>query len=130
MRRGTDPLVHQYVTGLSDSPVRFHYPGQSTEEDFGLGASAVPQFQQRGEAPCAGTSQPMSLHRQAECKTANPSDLHAAESCFPGDVHVRPFLGFLLSLKMSNVDNNIDIMMSHLLPNPDSVRAQVWRNFL
>jgi len=51
VRRGTDPLVHQYVTGLSDSPVRFHYPGQSTEEDFGLGASAVPQFQQRGEAP-------------------------------------------------------------------------------
>jgi phospholipid/cholesterol/gamma-HCH transport system ATP-binding protein len=51
VRRSTDPLVHQYVNGLSDGPVRFHYPGPSIEEDFGLGASAAPQFQQRGEAP-------------------------------------------------------------------------------
>jgi hypothetical protein len=32
------------------------------------------------------------LHRQAECKTATPSDIHAAESCSSGDVHVRPSL--------------------------------------
>ena len=50
VRRSTDPLVHQYVNGLSDGPVRFHYPGPSIEEDFGLGASAVQRSQQRGEA--------------------------------------------------------------------------------
>ncbi|WP_051516849.1 ABC transporter ATP-binding protein [Herbaspirillum sp. RV1423] len=44
VRRSTDPLVHQYVNGLSDGPVRFHYPGPSIKEDFGLGASAVQQF--------------------------------------------------------------------------------------
>ena len=32
------------------------------------------------------------LHQHAECKTAKPSDLHAAESCSPGDVHVRTSL--------------------------------------
>jgi len=51
VRRSTDPLVHQYVNGLSDGPVRFHYPGPSIEEDFGLGASAVQRSQLRGEAP-------------------------------------------------------------------------------
>lgn len=33
-----------------------------------------------------------SLQQQAVCKTASPLKLHAAESCFPGDVHVRPSL--------------------------------------
>jgi transposase InsO family protein len=30
-----------------------------------------------------------SLQQQAVCKAASPLKLHAAESCFPGDVHVR-----------------------------------------
>lgn len=30
-----------------------------------------------------------SQHEQAECKAANPLNLHAADSCFPGDVHAR-----------------------------------------
>ncbi len=37
VRQSTDPLVYQYVNALSDGPVRFHYPGLSVEEDFGLG---------------------------------------------------------------------------------------------
>jgi len=41
---------------------------------------------------CHQGQQENTLHRQAECKTANPSDLHAAESCSSGDVHVRPSL--------------------------------------
>ena len=36
VRASTDPLVHQYVHGLPDGPVRFHYPGATVEEDFGL----------------------------------------------------------------------------------------------
>jgi phospholipid/cholesterol/gamma-HCH transport system ATP-binding protein len=39
VRKSTDPLVYQYVNALSDGPVRFHYPGPSIAEDFGLGAS-------------------------------------------------------------------------------------------
>jgi phospholipid/cholesterol/gamma-HCH transport system ATP-binding protein len=50
VRQSTDPLVYQYVNALSDGPVRFHYPGPSVEEDFGLGTAAVPGSQQRGVA--------------------------------------------------------------------------------
>ena len=35
VRASTAPLVHQYVHGLPDGPVRFHYPGATVEEDFG-----------------------------------------------------------------------------------------------
>ncbi|MDD5333623.1 MAG: ABC transporter ATP-binding protein [Rhodoferax sp.] len=35
----TDPLVYQYVNALPDGPVRFHYPGPSVGQDFGLGAT-------------------------------------------------------------------------------------------
>ncbi|MDO8770641.1 MAG: ABC transporter ATP-binding protein [Burkholderiaceae bacterium] len=43
VRQSTDPLVYQYVNALSDGPVRFHYPGPSVDEDFGidLGAGAT-----------------------------------------------------------------------------------------
>jgi phospholipid/cholesterol/gamma-HCH transport system ATP-binding protein len=51
VRKSTDPLVYQYVNALSDGPVRFHYPGPSVEEDFGLGAVPVQRPQQRGAAP-------------------------------------------------------------------------------
>jgi phospholipid/cholesterol/gamma-HCH transport system ATP-binding protein len=39
VRKSQDPLVYQYVNALSDGPVRFHYPGVSVEEDFGVGAT-------------------------------------------------------------------------------------------
>ncbi|MCJ0764999.1 ABC transporter ATP-binding protein [Variovorax terrae] len=42
VRHSSDPLVHQFVNALPDGPVRFHYPGASVAQDFGLG---------RGEAP-------------------------------------------------------------------------------
>lgn len=32
-----DPLVYQYVNALSEGPVRFHYPGVTVEQDFGVG---------------------------------------------------------------------------------------------
>ena len=51
VRKSTDPLVYQYVNALSDGPVRFHYPGPSIEEDFGLGAVAVQLPQPRQTAP-------------------------------------------------------------------------------
>ena len=35
LRQTTDPLIHQFVNGLSDGPVHFHYPGTSVAEDFG-----------------------------------------------------------------------------------------------
>jgi len=38
VRQSTDPLVYQYVNALSDGPVRFHYPGPSVVEDFGVEA--------------------------------------------------------------------------------------------
>lgn len=38
VRVSTDPLVYQYVNGLSDGPVRFHYPGSSVAQDFGAAA--------------------------------------------------------------------------------------------
>jgi phospholipid/cholesterol/gamma-HCH transport system ATP-binding protein len=37
VRNSTDPLVHQFVNALSDGPVRFHYPGNTVEQDFGSG---------------------------------------------------------------------------------------------
>ena len=36
VRKSADPLVHQYIHALPDGPVRFHYPGLSVEEDFGI----------------------------------------------------------------------------------------------
>jgi phospholipid/cholesterol/gamma-HCH transport system ATP-binding protein len=36
VRESSDPLVHQFVNALPDGPVRFHYPGRSVEEDFGV----------------------------------------------------------------------------------------------
>ena len=39
LRQTTDPLIHQFVNGLSDGPVHFHYPATSVAEDFGRAAS-------------------------------------------------------------------------------------------
>lgn len=39
VRQSSDPLVYQYVNALSDGPVRFHYPGPTVAEDFGVAAS-------------------------------------------------------------------------------------------
>lgn len=36
VKQSTDPLVHQYVNALPDGPVRFHYPGPTVAEDFGV----------------------------------------------------------------------------------------------
>ncbi len=37
VRQSTDPLVSQYVNALPDGPVRFHYPGPTVADDFGVG---------------------------------------------------------------------------------------------
>ena len=37
VRQSEDPLVHQFVHGLPDGPVRFHYPGPTVAQDFGAG---------------------------------------------------------------------------------------------
>lgn len=37
VRRSDDPLVNQFVNGLPDGPVRFHYPGPTVAQDFGGG---------------------------------------------------------------------------------------------
>lgn len=37
VRHSTDPLVHQFVSAAPDGPVRFHYPGPSVADDFGVG---------------------------------------------------------------------------------------------
>ncbi|MBX3654276.1 MAG: ABC transporter ATP-binding protein [Ramlibacter sp.] len=37
VRRSADPLVQQFVHARADGPVRFHYPGPSVEQDFGMG---------------------------------------------------------------------------------------------
>jgi phospholipid/cholesterol/gamma-HCH transport system ATP-binding protein len=37
VRDTQDPLVHQFVRGLPDGPVRFHYPGVTVAQDFGGG---------------------------------------------------------------------------------------------
>ena len=34
VRNSTDPLVVQFVNGLSDGPVRFHYPALAVDQDF------------------------------------------------------------------------------------------------
>jgi phospholipid/cholesterol/gamma-HCH transport system ATP-binding protein len=36
VRQSTDPLVSQYVNALPDGPVRFHYPGPTVADDFGV----------------------------------------------------------------------------------------------
>jgi phospholipid/cholesterol/gamma-HCH transport system ATP-binding protein len=36
VRHSTDPLVKQFVTAAPDGPVRFHYPGPSVAQDFGV----------------------------------------------------------------------------------------------
>jgi phospholipid/cholesterol/gamma-HCH transport system ATP-binding protein len=41
VRHSTDPLVHQFVNALADGPVRFHYPGNSVEQDFGSGVRST-----------------------------------------------------------------------------------------
>jgi len=43
VRRSEDPLISQYVNALPDGPVRFHYPGLSVEEDFGLERQTWPR---------------------------------------------------------------------------------------
>lgn len=40
VRHSTDPLVKQFVTAAPDGPVRFHYPGLSIEQDFGVGVES------------------------------------------------------------------------------------------
>lgn len=39
VRQSTDPLVYQYVNAQADGPVRFHYPGPTEDEDFGIGVA-------------------------------------------------------------------------------------------
>ena len=34
LRASSDPLIHQFVHGLSDGPVPFHYPAPSVAEDY------------------------------------------------------------------------------------------------
>jgi len=36
VRHSTDPLVHQFVNAEPEGPVRFHYPGPSVAQDFGV----------------------------------------------------------------------------------------------
>ena len=40
VRHSTDPLVHQFVNGLSEGPVQVHYPGPDVQADFGNGSPA------------------------------------------------------------------------------------------
>jgi phospholipid/cholesterol/gamma-HCH transport system ATP-binding protein len=40
VRNSTDPLVHQFVSAAPDGPVRFHYPGPSVAQDFGVEGDA------------------------------------------------------------------------------------------
>jgi phospholipid/cholesterol/gamma-HCH transport system ATP-binding protein len=35
VKNSADPLVHQFVNGLSEGPVKFHYPGPDVAADFG-----------------------------------------------------------------------------------------------
>lgn len=35
LRQTSDPLIHQFVNGLSDGPVHFHYPAKTVADDFG-----------------------------------------------------------------------------------------------
>ena len=36
VRSSTDPLVHQFVSAAPEGPVRFHYPGPTVSDDFGV----------------------------------------------------------------------------------------------
>ena len=36
VRSSTDPLVHQFVSAAPEGPVRFHYPGPTVIDDFGV----------------------------------------------------------------------------------------------
>jgi phospholipid/cholesterol/gamma-HCH transport system ATP-binding protein len=36
VRWSTDPLVHQFVSAAPEGPVRFHYPGPTVMDDFGV----------------------------------------------------------------------------------------------
>ncbi|MEO6018563.1 MAG: ABC transporter ATP-binding protein [Polaromonas sp.] len=47
VRRSTDPLVHQFVNGLAEGPVKFHYPGPEVTADFG--AAVAPPVRRPGE---------------------------------------------------------------------------------
>ena len=38
VRSSTDPLVHQFVSATPEGPVRFHYPGPTVMDDFGVAA--------------------------------------------------------------------------------------------
>ena len=40
VRHSNDPLVKQFVTAAPDGPVRFHYPGPSVSQDFGVEGEA------------------------------------------------------------------------------------------
>jgi phospholipid/cholesterol/gamma-HCH transport system ATP-binding protein len=40
VRHSTDPLVKQFVSAAPDGPVRFHYPGPSVAQDFGVEGKA------------------------------------------------------------------------------------------
>ena len=40
VERSTNPLVHQFVHGLSEGPAQFHYPGPTVEEDYGKAAGS------------------------------------------------------------------------------------------
>ena len=40
VRQSTDPLVHQFVSAAPEGPVRFHYPGPSVSQDFGVEGEA------------------------------------------------------------------------------------------
>ena len=40
VRHSTDPLVKQFVTAAPDGPVRFHYPGPTVAQDFGVEGEA------------------------------------------------------------------------------------------
>ncbi len=40
VRQSADPLVHQFVSAAPDGPVRFHYPGPSVAQDFGVEGQA------------------------------------------------------------------------------------------
>ena len=39
VRQSTDSLVHQFVSAAPEGPVRFHYPGPSVADDFGVGGA-------------------------------------------------------------------------------------------
>ena len=48
VRDSTDPLVYQYVNALADGPVRFHYPGTSVADDFGVASASATDARAEG----------------------------------------------------------------------------------